>query len=126
MATTTPVLGGQTLKDPAVDGGYKEEIIYRGASVTMADGSIKFDLVQATAKHEFTLKWTAMTSAQKTTLETAFATIKTSYSNNNFTAPTGTQYTVTRHDSQGTLKWDSDIIAGNTLRWGTSLKLREV
>ncbi len=126
MATTTPALGGQTLAEPAADGGYKEELFYRGASVLMADGSIKIDLVQSTAKLEFTLKWTGITTAQRTTIETAFATIKTSFSSNNFTAPTGTQYTVTRHPSQDTLDWDSTMIAGNTLRWGTSMKLREV
>ncbi|KKN74771.1 hypothetical protein LCGC14_0386640 [marine sediment metagenome] len=126
MATTTPVLEAQTLAEPHWQDGYIEEILYRGASVEMADGSVKYDLVSATAKHEFTLKFIGITSGEKSTLETAFAAIKTGYNNNNFTSPTNTQYTVTRHPSQRTLKWESIIIAGNTLRWSTTLRLREV
>jgi len=126
MATTQPVLATNNLAHPKSPDGYSETLLYRGASLEMADGTVVWDLVNTDAKHEFTLKWEGLTSAERATIETAFAAIKSSYSASNFTAPTGSSYTVTRHPSQDTLEWQATIIAGNTLRWSTTLKLREV
>ena len=126
MATTQPVLEGNTLPYPASPDGYTEELLYRGASQEMADGTIVWDLVNTSVKREFTIKWVGLTSTDKTTVETAFEAIKISYTASNFTAPTGSTYSVTRHPSQDTLRWDSVITAGATLRFGTTIKLREV
>ena len=125
MATTQPVLAGNTLPYPAAPGGYDESIEYRGGSAEMADGSVVFDLVNATGKHLFVLRWQNITGTQKATVETAYAAIKTSYTSNNFTAPTGTTYTVQRDPGQAKIDWKSEISKGS-LVWSGELRLREV
>jgi hypothetical protein len=44
----------------------------------LADGSLQTDLVVDTAKRTFTLTWKNITSAQKTTIETAFHAVRKS------------------------------------------------
>ena len=125
MAPTQPVLASNNLPHPAPD-GYRETVEFRGASTEMADGTVVYDLVNSTAKHVFILKWQNLTTTQRGTVETAWAAIKSSYSASNYTAPTGTSYTVTRDPGQRTLDWQAQIVAGGTLRWSGELRLREV
>jgi hypothetical protein len=121
MAVTQPVLESQTLAYPTE---YTEQRLYRGTATEMADGSERIDLVNANAKHEFTMSWVGLTAAQKATITTAFDTLKSSYSANNFTSPNGTTYTVTRGSE---LSWTTFISVAD-LRYNTSspLILREV
>ena len=126
MATTQPVLETNNLPYPTAPDGYKEEYLYRGASIEMADGTVKWDLTNATAKHVFTLQWAGLNTTEKGAIETAYAAIKTAYNASNFTSPNGSTYTVVRHPSQNSLKWESTIIAGNTLRYATTMVLQEV
>jgi hypothetical protein len=123
MAITAPVLAGSTLAHVA---SYKETPILRGAPAEMADGSVRFELVQSGAKRDFVLSYDMLTTAQKATLITAWTALATSYSASNFTSIDGTTYTVTRHPDQKELAFDAVSAAGPTLYWKAELKLREV
>lgn len=125
MAPTQPVLASQNLPFPSPD-GYREQVEYRGGSSEMADGTIVYDLVNATAKHIFVFRWQNLTATQRGYVETAYASIKTSYSSSNFVAPTGTTYTVTRDPGQRQLEWQAQITAAGNLVWSGELRLREV
>ena len=116
-----PVLAGSTLADVASD-GYAEKLNYRGVQTEMASGAVVTDLVTADVKIEFTLSWTMITIAERVTIDAALEVIKSSYAASNFTAPTGTVYTVTR---DGGISWSGRAVADG-LRWDGTLKLREV
>lgn len=122
MATTQPVLKGNTLPHPS---DYSEPIGYRGAFAEMADGAVFFDAVDSATKRRFILKYQNISSTDRSTIITAFVAIKDSYTSNNFTAPTGTTYTVTRDDSQLEIDW-SAVVSNGALRWSGELRLREV
>jgi len=66
-------LAGQSLPDP---NRYNVEVSYRGGSQIMADGTPVFDLVSGTDKAKIIIGWAALTGAQKSTLETAWGTLK--------------------------------------------------
>ena len=117
---TAPTLGGTTLPDPS---GYRERVGYRGAPSEMADGTLAWDLVNVNAKREFTITWKALTAANKTTLETAFATVKSASAT--FLAPTNVSYTVTRHPEQGDIEFEAIKQNSTTLRYNVTLQLRE-
>lgn len=103
--------------------GYTERSELRGADVVMASGAMATDLVTANAKRRFELRWKAMTEAQVTTIETAWATVKTASAS--FTSPRGSTYTVTRdvNAKELDLKWYG---AGSSIRADVTMKLREV
>lgn len=126
MPTSQPVLATNNLPHPAGPSGYDEQLEFRGAPSEMADGSVMFDLVNPTGKHLFVLKWENITATQKATVETAWTAIYMSYSANNFTAPTGTTYTVTRDPGQTKIDWKSTITGAGELVWSGELRLREV
>jgi hypothetical protein len=122
MAITLPVLGGTTL--PQVErGGYTEELQLRGTDVVMASGAMATDLVVATGKLRFEMRWKGMTEAQVATIKTAWATVYTA--SQSFTSPLSGSYTVTRDVGALTLgvNWYG---AGSTARADVSMKLREV
>lgn len=123
MAITTPTLGGTTLPQVARADGYTERLELRGADVIMASGALATDLVAANAKRRFELRWKAMTEAQVTTIETAWATVKTA--SVTFVSPRGATYTVTRDmdAKEIDLKWYG---AGTSIRADVTMKLREV
>lgn len=74
MATaTTPSLGGQALALPTAQ---NYERLFRGGTLTMADGSIVHDLVDTTVRYVFHIKWTLLTSTEKSTIQTAWDAIK--------------------------------------------------
>jgi len=120
---TQPVLEGTTLAYPY---DYEEQAEFRGASVETADASVYFDLAQTSLKHLFTLRFRGLTTSQRTDIETAYTALKSNYTTSNFTAPTGTTYTVTRDPAQKELRWQAQPVAGGTLYWQTELRLREV
>ena len=68
----------------------------------MADGTLVTDLVNANAKRVFTLSWTALTDAQRATLETAYAAIKDTSAT--YVDISGTSYTVTLDEAQNELE----------------------
>lgn len=74
MATATqPSLGGNSLPMPD---SQTYEILYRGGTQEMADGSIVHDLVDGTGRYLFHLTWLLLNATELSTLKTAFASIK--------------------------------------------------
>ena len=113
-------LGGQTLPDPY---SYEVDRDYRGGIMLTASGALVEDVINATAKHEWTMEFRNVTSAQRSALETAFAAIVGQSAT--FVDIDGASKTVTRSDTQRSLKW-SYSRTGLGLRYSTSLVLREV
>ena len=122
MALTTPTLGGSTLTVPS---GYTVTLSYRGGRQLMADGTLVTDLVNANAKRVFNLSWLALTDAQRSTLETAYATVKDTSAT--YVDISGTSYTVTLDEGGDELEFEAHH-AGNgaAVRWSTALVLRQV
>lgn len=121
---TTPTLAGTNLPQPVADGGYKVKDTYRGYASTMADGSVNFDLVNASVKRTFTLRWNALTATERTNIETAFDSIKNSSAT--FVSPTGNSHTVTRDPGNDSIEFEAYVVAGGALRYRAELTLREV
>lgn len=117
---TTPALGGTSLPEPSE---YEETESYRGGGRLMASGAVVFDLLSTTAKHSYVLTWDALTASQKSTIKTAFATVKNSSAA--FTTIEGASVTVTRDPEQADITFKAIAAAGGT-RWSTTMKLREV
>lgn len=113
-------LGGQTLPEPY---SYNVERDYRGGMQIMASGALVEDVVNATAKHTWTMQFRNCTSAQRTAVETAFAAIVGQSAT--FVDFDGASKTVTRSDAQRALEWEYSRTAGG-LRYATTLVLREV
>lgn len=116
MATaTTPTLGGVSLSAPE---SQTYERLFRGGTLTMADGSIVHDLVDTTVRYKFSLRWTLRTAAQKTTIQTQWDAIKnatatyTSIENTSHTVtqPEGASMRVTpRVTASGDIKFDIEL-----------------
>ena len=120
---SAPVLGTVTL--PGIS-TYTETYYYRQVITTQADGAVYVGAISGgTAKHDYTLGWQNITTANRTAIETAIAQIGTAYAANNFTTPTGGTVTVTRHPQQPGLSWEATDSLG-TLYWSGSMMLREV
>ena len=117
MAT---IIGGVTVADPA---GYRIGPGYWGGATTLADGTLQFDLVNDGAKRRFELTWTAITTTQRDSINTAYNNIRKS--SGNFTGPDGATATVVRDPTQDRLLWEAVKAAGATLRWSGTLVLLE-
>jgi hypothetical protein len=117
---TVPVLASQNLAHPSA---YEVTVTFRGGVTELASGVQSTDLVQSGAKKLFYLEWNALTSAQKTALETAFAAIKNSSAS--FTDSDNNSFTVTR-DGDAQLSFRYIRVAGGGFRYSASLRLREV
>lgn len=111
MATLT--LNSTNLPDPTT---YKESLFYVSAGEEMADGTIRHDKLVAAVKRRFTLQWTALSSAQKSTLITAFDDV--SDSTKVFTDVDGTSYSVIRAKDQDELEFEALPTAAGVL-WST-------
>lgn len=121
---TQPVLQGSTLAWPAAEGGYSETYGQRAVSIETANGNYVFQRVTTTAKREFTLEWRAISNSEYSTIKTAFDAMLSTGGTSNFTAPTGSTYTVTPIANNPPL--DAQYI--NTpggVRWNVTLRLRE-
>lgn len=125
MAIQAPVLGGTTLAATRNEDGYMKTPTVRGGSMVMADGSIRFENVQSGVKYEFRLAWDMLTGSQVADIVTAFNTLLTGYTSNNFTDVEGNTYTVTRYPDQSP-EFTPQRVYGAALRWKAELKLREV
>lgn len=117
---TQPVLATNALAHPSA---YEVTVTFRGGVTELANGTQATDLVQANAKKLFYLEWNALTGAQKTTLETAFAAIKNT--SGSFTDPDNSTFTVTR-DGDTEMSFRYIRVAGGGFRYSASLRLREV
>ena len=117
---TTPILGGVTLPEPY--GETQEAAAYRGGSMEMADGSLRHFLVASGLKRTVTLRWRMLTDAEKTTVETAFATLATGSAQ--LTLPDGRVLTVQRAN-EGGLVWDWTLTPAGW-RYATTMELREL
>jgi hypothetical protein len=113
-------LGGQTLPDPY---RYDVERDYRGGVIITASGALVEDVINANAKHVWTMAFRNVTSTQRTAVETAFAAIVGASAT--FVDIDGNTKTVTRHESQRSITWEHSRTAGG-IRYATTLVLREV
>jgi hypothetical protein len=116
---TIPSLGGTTLPPPKSQ-DYKR--FYRGGVLNMADGSLVHDLVDATARHRFTLRWEYRTNADLTTIQTAWDAIKNTTAT--YVSVRNTSHTVTQPDS-ATLDVTPVVTAGGDLKFHIQLDLVE-
>ncbi len=123
MAITTPALGGTTLPQVYVKGGFVEYPGYRGADLEMASGALATDLISTSVKRHFELYWVGLTEAQVNTVLTAFATVDDSSAS--FTSPVGGSHTVTR--DYGALELEVQWYrGGGVARADVRMRLREV
>ena len=119
-------LASQVLPDPQ---RYTVSVQYRGKGIMMADGTPVFDLVSTTDKYKFNIGWVGLTTAQRTTLETAWATLKTESAalldyDYDVGPPVVGSYTVSRDPAAPDLKFDAMTSAGG-VRWNVSISLLE-
>lgn len=119
---STASLGGVTLPDVATD-GFRENYGYRGVDREMLSGAVVTDLVVASAKRTFELRWRALTETQVATIKTAFATVDDGSAT--LITPLGATVTVTRDVGALALEiqWES---RGRRPRASVSMRLREV
>lgn len=122
--TVAPILDSNTMAPVYYQKGFSYTAEYRGAFIQLASGSYVTDLVDGTVKRTFTLTWKNITSTQKTTIETAWASVK--MVSKAFTAPDSQTATVIRDPSQKQLKWDSELTGTGDLLWSTTMVLIEV
>lgn len=121
---TQPVLQGYTLAWPKNPDGYRETVAQRAVSLETANSNLVFQRITTSVKREFVLTWVLLDDSDKTTVNDAYAALLSSPSSSNFTAPTGTTYTVTPPAGNPPLDWALTIHpAGN--RWATTMRLRE-
>jgi len=120
---TQPVLGGTTLPWPAANGGYEERYGWRGADMVMASGAVATDLVTTSAKRAFTLRWVNLSTTDVATVQTAWATVKSSSAT--LTTLSGSAYTVTRAEGVMELPITWYWRAG-AMRADVEMQLREV
>lgn len=124
MPVIQPVLGGITL--PRVS-EYSEAIGYRGAPAIMADGSAQFEVTNTNQKRVFSLTWNGITTAQKTTITTAYDTVRDSTASFTLPVHTGSPVivNVTRSEQQDKLDFKA-ISIPNEVLWQVTMLLREV
>ena len=122
---TQPVLQGSTLAWPKSEGGYEEKYGQRAVSIETANANLVFQRVTTTGKREFALAWAAITAAQLTTIRTAYDALLSTGGTNNFTAPSGSTYTVTPMRDNPPLDYEF-LNTPDGGRYNVSMKLREV
>lgn len=115
-----PTLAGSTLAKP---NEYSEDRAFRGGTVELADGTQHTDLVQASAKRTFRLEWTALSSTEKGTLQSAFDAMVTA-GTATYLDLDAASYTVSA-DGQAEIEFRAVKAAGGK-RWAATLNLREV
>lgn len=113
----TYMLAGTQLPSPQAQ---DVEYGYFGQGRKMASGAVVWDLVSASQKAKFSLKWVLMTSTQLTTIKTAYAAIDDS--SGSYYDHSGQSWTVQRDPDTPWLKVTPRNAAG-TLRYDVELKL---
>lgn len=119
-AIVNPKLNNVTL--PSVS-EFREVSGYRGGSVTLADGSLFFEVVNPNEKRVWQLQWRGLTDDERSLIKTTVAVLKTASAA--FTSPDGFTAVVTRSPRAEGMVWQQRISAGRFL-WETSLELWEV
>ncbi len=104
--------------------GYDEMPELRGAADEMANGALATDLVSATVKRRFELRWKLLTEAEITSVVGAWSSMVTAGSAS-FTPPGGGSYTVT-HDEQLKLEVRWEKLTKTAMLGSLTLKLRQV
>lgn len=113
-------LAGQSVPSPS---SYDVTSGFRGATFIMADGSLKSDVVNASAKKILAIGWTAISSSQLSAIITGFAALATA--TGTWTDHHSTSYTVTQDESLAPLKYKERPTA-NGIIYDVTLTLREV
>lgn len=116
-----PALAGTTLPHVAQN-GFRRTRTYRGGRREMASGVQVVDLVNANAKHVFTLEWPALTTAELATVQAAVAAVKDTAAS--FTSPENVSYTVQLDITNPGLDVEMFRASGAD-RFRVSLRLRE-
>lgn len=116
---TIPTLGGVALPAPK-EQGYTR--LYRGGSLNMASGKIVHDLIDANARHQFSLRWEFMTNAQLGTITTAWDGIKNTTAA--YVSVRNTSHTVTRPEG-GELDVTPVVTSAGDLKFHISMELIE-
>ena len=110
------------LPDPSE---YREFVGVRGAATILADGTLRWQLVNAANKRRFLLSWVGLTGDNKTVLETALLAAATAAVA--FKAPTGTTYNnVVLDQGSEELEFTAYMSAGQMLFKVGPLSFREV
>jgi len=120
MAINTIVIN--SVNQPQVS-QYSIRIEYLGGSVTLANGGLRRDLVNANGKRRWSLSWSALTATQLGTVLTAHAAAVAG--DVTFTSPDGTGYTVNAGPNP-VMSWEAYQVAGGALRYRASMELWEV
>lgn len=89
----------------------------------MADGSLKTDVVNASAKKTFAISWQAISSSNLSSIITGYNTLATA--SGTWQDHHSASYTVTQDDGLPPLKYKERYSAAGT-RYDVSLTLREV
>jgi len=116
MATT---IAGSSVPEPTE---YSEDFQWRGGSVLMADGTVKFQSVATGGKRTPALTWVGITNAQKNTIRDAIDSFQDGTAS--FTSPAGDTYTVTRVEGGGGFSANAWNSLGSVV-WDVSVQLRE-
>lgn len=95
---------------------------HRGASYVMADGSLKTDIVNASAKAEIALSWQNISTSDKDAILTGYAALATASAT--YTDHAANTWTVTQ--PEGLPPVDVDEVNAAAARWNVSLNMREV
>ncbi len=86
-----PVLAGNTLAWPSE---YENNPTIRAGTQELLDGSLAIDVANSALKRTFTMAWVVLTSTQKNLIATAYSTIVTAPTSNNFTDTDSNTYSV--------------------------------
>lgn len=113
-------LAGYTIPTPT---GHDQEAGYRGTTYSMADGSLRIDVVNANPKYRWTLSWPALTAAQFSNLLSAYNACVTA--SRTFVDFEGGSHTVQVPEGLPPIKWKRVMNAG-TPRYEVTITLREV
>lgn len=117
---TTPTLGGVSLPVPKEQ---KRRRFYRGGTLEMADGSIVHDLVDATARHGFTLRWEFRTDAELATITAQWDAIKNTTAT--YVSVTNTSHTVTQPEVGAELDVTVVTVNAGHMRYHITMELLE-
>jgi hypothetical protein len=133
MTIYTTTLNGTALAAPAAMNGSAE---FLGGATTLADGGLRRDLVDTSAKKRWSLSWVKLTATELGTIQTAFAAavagdvafnppdLEPLYDEDEPHAQTNA-YTVNAGQTPR-LTWEAYKIAGQALRYRAALELSEV
>lgn len=116
---TVPSLGGTALPAPKAQDYTR---LYRGGSLQMANGKTVHDLVDATARHRFTLRFEYISNTQLNTITTAWDAIKNATAT--YVSVRNTSHTVTRPED-GELDVTPVVTVAGDLKFHVSMELIE-